>query len=39
MIIDADDSFSLEMKAKSDFANPDVQEWEMFTWKYQQTLP
>jgi len=39
MIIDADDSFSLETKAKSDLANPDVQEWETLMWKYQQALP
>ena len=39
MIIDAVDSFSLEMKAKSDLSNPDVQEWEMLMWRFQQALP
>ena len=39
MIIEADDDFSFEKKAKADAANPKVQEWETLMWKYQQALP
>ena len=39
MIMETGDSFSFEQKAKSDAANPIVQEWERLMWKYQQALP
>lgn len=39
MIMDTDDNFSLEEKAKKDAANPKVQEWEALMWKYQKPLP
>ena len=39
MIMDTDESFSFEEKAKSDSGNLKVQEWEMLMWKYQQSLP
>ncbi|HEX3024896.1 MAG TPA: L-rhamnose mutarotase [Chitinophagaceae bacterium] len=39
MIIEADDNFSFETKAKMDAANEKVQEWETLMWKYQQALP
>ena len=39
MIIEADDSFSFEKKARSDASNPKVQEWETLMWKFQQALP
>src|SRR5688572_24026264 len=39
MILEANDDFSFEKKAKSDAANPKVQEWETLMWKYQQALP
>ena len=39
MIMEVDDDFSFERKAAMDEANPKVQEWEAFVWKYQQPLP
>ena len=39
MIMETNDSFSFEKKAKADEANQKVQEWEMLMWKYQQALP
>lgn len=39
MIIEAEDNFSFEKKAKMDAANEKVQEWETLMWKYQQALP
>ena len=39
MIVETEDSFSFEEKAKTDAANPKVQEWENLMWKYQQALP
>ena len=39
MIMETDDSFSFENKAAMDLANPKVQEWEQFVWKFQQALP
>lgn len=38
MIIDADDKFSFDAKAKADQANPKVREWEELMWKYQKPL-
>jgi L-rhamnose mutarotase len=39
MIIEAEDDFSFAQKAALDAANPQVQEWEEFTWQFQQALP
>lgn len=39
MIMEVNDSFSFEKKAKADRANPKVQEWEALMWKFQQALP
>lgn len=39
MIMEVNDDFSFEAKAKSDLENPKVQEWETLMWKYQQALP
>lgn len=39
MIMEVNDSFSFELKAESDAANPRVQEWEKLMWTFQQPLP
>lgn len=39
MIMETDESFSFDRKADMDAANPKVQEWEQFMWKYQQSMP
>jgi len=39
MIMEVGDNFSFEEKAKSDAADPRVQEWENFMWQFQQPLP
>ena len=39
MIMDVNDSFSFDKKAKSDTQNAKVQEWEKLMWKFQQALP
>ena len=39
MIIETDDTFSFERKTAMDAANPLVQEWEQFVWRFQQPLP
>ncbi len=39
MILEANDTFSFENKAKLDAANPKVQQWEALMWQYQQALP
>lgn len=39
MIMEVDETFSLEEKGRADAANPKVQEWENLMWKYQQALP
>ena len=39
MIVEADDNFSLEDKAKRDAENPVVQKWERLMWQFQQPLP
>ena len=39
MILEVDETFSFERKAKMDANNPKVQEWETLMWKYQQALP
>ena len=38
MIMEVDESFDMEAKAKSDASNPKVQEWEELMWKFQQAL-
>jgi L-rhamnose mutarotase len=39
MILEADDTFSLEKKAEADRNNPKVQEWENLMWRFQQAWP
>ncbi|MCX2430187.1 L-rhamnose mutarotase [Pedobacter sp. GR22-10] len=39
MIMEVNEDFSFEQKAKADLENPRVQEWETLMWKYQQALP
>lgn len=39
MIMEVNESFSFEKKAKADQLNPKVQEWEQLMWKSQQPLP
>lgn len=39
MIMEVDDTFDPEKKAKMDAENPKVQEWEDLMWNYQQALP
>ena len=39
MILEVDDTFSFEKKAKLDSENPKVQEWEELMWKFQKALP
>jgi len=39
MIMETDDHFNFEKKAKADAVNDKVQQWEELMWKYQQGLP
>ncbi|MGB2625640.1 MAG: L-rhamnose mutarotase [Candidatus Acidiferrum sp.] len=39
MILEVNETFSFEAKAKSDRENPRVQEWENLMWRYQKPLP
>lgn len=39
MIMEVNESFSFEAKAKADCENPKVREWEELMWKFQQPLP
>lgn len=39
MILETDDDFSFEEKAKADHLNPTVREWEQLMWKYQEAMP
>jgi len=39
MIMEVNESFSFEKKAKADQQDPKVQEWEQLMWKFQQALP
>ncbi len=39
MIMEVDDSFSFEKKARMDAENEDVQAWEELMWDFQQALP
>lgn len=39
MIMEVNESFSFEAKAKADRENPKVQAWEELMWQFQQPLP
>ncbi|MFH6604392.1 L-rhamnose mutarotase [Maribacter algicola] len=39
MLIEVEDWFSFDKKAKMDADNKKVQEWETLMWNYQQALP
>jgi L-rhamnose mutarotase len=39
MIMEVNESFSSDAKAKADQVNPRVAEWEELMWKFQQALP
>jgi L-rhamnose mutarotase len=39
MMMEVNDSFSFEEKARADRNNPKVQEWEKLMWRFQQPLP
>lgn len=39
MIMDVNDDFSFDKKAKSDAGNLKVQQWEELMWKFQQPVP
>jgi L-rhamnose mutarotase len=39
MIMEVNESFSFEKKAKGDQLNAKVQAWEQLMWKFQQALP
>lgn len=39
MVLEADDAFSLEKKARADAANAEVLAWEQLMWNFQQSLP
>lgn len=39
MLMEVDETFSFERKAKADAENAKVQEWESLMWDYQQALP
>ena len=39
MIMEVNESFSFEKKAKVDLENPRIQAWEQLMWKFQQALP
>lgn len=39
MIMEVDETFTLERKQMMDTANPKVQEWEKLMWQFQQAPP
>jgi L-rhamnose mutarotase len=39
MIMEVNESFSFERKAKADHQNPKVQAWEQLMWRFQKALP
>ncbi len=39
MIMETEDSFSFETKAKADTVNEKMKDWEELMWKYQQAIP
>lgn len=39
MVMETDESYDPEDKARKDAADPKVQEWEALMWEYQKALP
>jgi L-rhamnose mutarotase len=39
MVMEVNDRFSFEAKAKADKENPKVREWEELMWRFQKALP
>ncbi len=39
LILEVNETFSFESKARADTANPKVREWEELMWRFQQALP
>lgn len=39
MIMETEDDFDFDKKAKMDATDPNVQDWEQFVWNFQQPLP
>ena len=39
MVMEVNDQFSPEAKARADVANPKVREWEELMWRFQKPLP
>jgi L-rhamnose mutarotase len=39
MVMEVNESFTFEKKARADKRDPKVQEWEQLMWKFQQALP
>ncbi len=39
MVMEVNDQFSFEAKAKADSENSKVREWEQLMWKFQKSLP
>src|SRR5438270_5014761 len=39
MIMEVNETFSFDEKARADRENPKVQEWEELMWKFQRALP
>ncbi len=39
LVMEVDEHFSFEAKAKLDQSNPKVQEWEQLMWRFQKALP
>ena len=39
MVMEVDDGFSFERKARADASNARVQDWEALMWRYQQAVP
>jgi L-rhamnose mutarotase len=39
MVMEVNEKFSFEAKARADAANPKVQEWEKLMWRFQRLLP
>ena len=39
MVMEVNERFSFEAKAKADRENPKVREWEALMWKFQKPLP
>ena len=39
MVMEVNESFTFEKKARADQRDPKVQEWEQLMWKFQQALP